>query len=155
SRSWWPCCARSSRAWTGSTTVRRGSFRTRAPTRPKATSPISSRAPRNEPRMNATISLIAEIGSVHDGSFGNGCKLIEAAAACGADAVKFQTHIAEAETLRDAPMPPYFKGEPRFEYFQRTAFTLTEWHALKKHCAAQGVAFLSSPFSIEAIELLE
>ena len=30
--------------------------------------------------------------------------------------MKFQTHIAAAETLRDAPMPPYFKGEPRYEY---------------------------------------
>ncbi len=38
--------------------------------------------------------------------------------------VKFQTHISAAETLPDAPMPPYFKGEPRFEYFERTAFTL-------------------------------
>ena len=45
--------------------------------------------------------IIAEIGSVHDGSFGNACKLIEAAAAAGADAVKFQTHIAAAETLAE------------------------------------------------------
>lgn len=61
--------------------------------------------------MTATkISIIAEIGSVHDGSFGNALKLIEAAADCGADAVKFQTHIAEAETLRDAPSPGYFSA---------------------------------------------
>jgi hypothetical protein len=61
--------------------------------------------------------IIAEIGSVHDGSFGNAVKLIEAAAACGADTVKFQIHIAEAETLTDAPMPSYFTGEPRMAYF--------------------------------------
>jgi N-acetylneuraminate synthase len=102
-----------------------------------------------------SITLIAEIGSVHDGSFGNACKLIEAAAACGADAVKFQTHIAEAETLRDAPMPSYFKGEPRFEYFDRTGFTVEQWRELKQHCIARGVAFLSSPFSIAAVDLLE
>lgn len=99
--------------------------------------------------------LIAEIGSVHDGSFGNACKLIEAAAACGADAVKFQTHIPEAETLKDAPMPSYFKGEPRFEYFRRTGFTLDQWRALKAKCDEQGVMFLSSPFSLEAVDLLE
>ncbi len=58
-------------------------------------------------------SIIAEIGSVHDGSFGNAIKLIEAAAECGADAVKFQTHIAEAETCADAPPPAYFYAEPR------------------------------------------
>ncbi|MCA3266332.1 MAG: N-acetylneuraminate synthase family protein [Azospirillum sp.] len=99
--------------------------------------------------------LIAEIGSVHDGSFGNALKLIEAAAAAGADAVKFQTHIAAAETLRDAPMPPYFKGEPRFEYFERTGFKPDQWRALKAACEAAGVTFLSSPFSLEAVDLLE
>lgn len=99
--------------------------------------------------------LIAEIGSVHDGSFGNACKLIEAAAACGADAVKFQTHIPEAETLQDAPMPSYFKGEPRFDYFRRTGFSLEQWRALKAKCDECGVMFLSSPFSLEAVDLLE
>ncbi|WP_096701957.1 N-acetylneuraminate synthase family protein [Magnetospirillum sp. 15-1] len=99
--------------------------------------------------------IIAEIGSVHDGSFGNACKLVEAAAACGADAVKFQTHIAAAETLRDAPMPPYFKGEPRFEYFNRTGFSREQWLMLRDVCALNKVAFLSSPFSLEAVDLLE
>lgn len=99
--------------------------------------------------------IIAEIGSVHDGSFGNACKLIEAAAAAGADAAKFQTHIASAETLKDAPMPHYFKGEPRFEYFERTGFSLSQWKALKQVCQDNGVIFLSSPFSLEAVDLLE
>lgn len=99
--------------------------------------------------------VIAEVGSVHDGSFGNALKLIEACAAAGADVVKFQTHIAAAETLRNAPMPPYFKGEPRFEYFERTGFSEAKWRELAAHCQAQGVGFLSSPFSIEAVELLD
>lgn len=105
-------------------------------------------------KINPTF-IIAEVGSVHDGSFGNAQKLIEAAAACGVDAVKFQTHISEAETLPDAPMPPYFKGEPRFEYFNRTGFSLEQWKFLKQHCDQHGVAFLSSPFSEEAVDLLE
>lgn len=104
---------------------------------------------------NNPVQIIAEVGSVHDGSFGNALKLIEAAAACKVDAVKFQTHIAEAETIRNAPMPPYFKGEPRYEYFQRTGFSEEKWRELKAHCEAQGVRFLSSPFSNEAVDLLE
>ena len=64
--------------------------------------------------------IIAEIGSVHDGSFGNALKSIELAKDVGADAVKFQTHISEAETLKNAPKPGYFKGESRFDYFKRT-----------------------------------
>jgi len=100
-------------------------------------------------------TIIAEVGSVHDGSLGNALKLIEAAAECGADAVKFQTHIAEAETLPQAPSPAYFKDEPRFEYFQRTGFNLEQWQRLEAYCEEQGVEFLSSPFSEEAVDLLE
>jgi N-acetylneuraminate synthase len=105
--------------------------------------------------MTESITLIAEIGSVHDGSFGNACKLIEAAAAAGAHAVKFQTHIAEAETLPSAPSPGYFSAEPRMAYFERTGFDPEQWRALKAECARVGVEFLSSPFSHAAVELLE
>lgn len=99
--------------------------------------------------------LIAEVGSVHDGSFGNAQKLIETAADCGADAVKFQTHIADAETLSDAPAPSYFKEESRMEYFKRTGFTLERWKQLKAKADECNVLFLSSPFSLEAVDMLE
>ncbi len=105
--------------------------------------------------MPSSVFIIAEIGSVHDGSFGNAMKLIGLAKECGADAVKFQTHIAEAETIRNAPQPPYFTGEPRFEYFKRTGFSLPQWKALRAHADKLKIEFLSSPFSIEAVELLE
>lgn len=101
------------------------------------------------------VFVIAEVGSVHDGSFGNALRLIDAAAGAGADAVKFQTHIAEAETLPDAPAPPYFKTESRLDYFKRTAFSLEQWCALKARCDESGTIFLSSPFSEEAVDLLE
>jgi N,N'-diacetyllegionaminate synthase len=99
--------------------------------------------------------IIAEVGSVHDGSFGNACKLIELAAKCGANVVKFQTHVAEAETLKDAPAPSYFKAEPRFAYFRRTAFTREQWRELANVARSNGVLFSSSPFAIEAVDLLE
>ncbi|HEX7131039.1 MAG TPA: N-acetylneuraminate synthase family protein [Iamia sp.] len=101
------------------------------------------------------LHLIAEIGSVHDGSFGNAGRLIDAAAAAGADAVKLQTHIASAETLASAPSPGYFTAEDRMAYFERTAFTPDQWAALQQRAADAGVAFLSSAFSIEAVDLLE
>ncbi|MGY8993671.1 MAG: N-acetylneuraminate synthase family protein, partial [Rhodospirillales bacterium] len=101
------------------------------------------------------MEIIAEIGSVHDGSFGNACKLIEAAADAGADIVKMQTHVADAETLPDAPMPAYFSGEPRTAYFERTAFSLEQWKALAEVARSAGVGFMSSPFAGVAIEILE
>ena len=99
--------------------------------------------------------IIAEFGSVHDGSFGNAINLIKLASECGATAVKFQTHIAEAETIIDAPSPSYFKSESRIDYFNRTSFTKTQWLQLKKAADDYNVIFLSSPFSLEAVDLLE
>ena len=80
------------------------------------------------------IKTIAEIGSVHDGSFGNCLKLIELAKNCGADVVKFQYHIAEYETLTHAEGPSYFNDEKRFDYFERTSFTLNQWKKIINHC---------------------
>ncbi len=98
--------------------------------------------------------LIAEIGSVHDGSFGNAKKLVELASRCGAHAVKFQTHIACAESLEEAPSPPYFNEESRIDYFNRTSFSVNQWRELKSLCEGLNVEFLSSPFSIEAADML-
>jgi len=99
--------------------------------------------------------LIAEIGSVHDGSFGNAKKLINLAKKCGADAVKFQTHIAEAESTKDAPSPSYFSEEQRYDYFLRTSFSIEQWNALREYAGHMKILFISSPFSLEAVDLLE
>ena len=101
------------------------------------------------------VQIIAEIGSVHDGSFGNALCLIRAASAAGADVVKFQTHIAAAETLRSAPSPSYFSDESRYDYFQRTSFSEVQWRRLKEECAGLGKGFMTSVFSPEAVGLME
>ena len=99
--------------------------------------------------------IVAEIGSTHDGSFGNACKLVEVASDCGADIVKFQVHIPDAESLVDAPNPAYFHGEPRYEYFARTSFPQEDWIRLKQLADDCGIQFFASPFSNEAVDLLE
>jgi sialic acid synthase SpsE len=72
------------------------------------------------------------------------------------DAVKMQTHIFEAESLLSAPNPPYFKDETRKEYFERTAFTFEQWKELKRFSEEDlKIDFFSSPFSLEALDLLE
>jgi len=80
-----------------------------------------------------TIKIIAEIGSVHDGSFGNSKKLIDLAKECGADYVKFQYHIAKHESLREALNPNFFQEEKRYDYFERTSFTLQKWKELIRY----------------------
>ena len=99
--------------------------------------------------------IIAEIGSVHDGNLKLALKLVKKAADCGADIIKFQMHIPEHETLINAPTPSYFKNEDRYSYFKRTSFNLNEWKKIKNYCQKLGKEFLCSPFSIEAIDLLE
>ncbi|MCF2141424.1 MAG: N-acetylneuraminate synthase family protein [Candidatus Lokiarchaeota archaeon] len=90
----------------------------------------------------------------HDGSFGNAIRLIEEATKSGVDAVKFQMHISEAETLADAPTPPYFTIEKRYEYFNRTSFTYLEWEKLRDFTHSLGLDFIVSPFSQKAAEIL-
>ena len=80
--------------------------------------------------------MIAEAGMNHDGSLGNAIRMAEVAAECGADAVKFQLHDAEAESTRGAPSPPYFEHESRWDYFRRTAFTDEQWTRMKEACVA-------------------
>ncbi len=101
------------------------------------------------------IFVIAEIGSTHDGSFGNAKNMIDVVAECGADAVKFQMHIAEAETLASAPAPAYFKAEPRMQYFRRTGFSTEQWSELKAHAEEKKLVFLCSTFLEEAGDRLE
>ena len=102
-----------------------------------------------------SVFVVAEAGMNHDGSLGNAIRMAEVAAECGADAVKFQLHDAAAETTRDAPAPPYFRHESRWEYFQRTAFTDGQWRTLQEACDAAGIEFLCSVFSLEALDRLE
>lgn len=100
--------------------------------------------------------IIAEIGNTHEGSLGLAKQFIKSAAECGVDAVKMQTHIFDAESLISAPNPAYFKDETRKEYFERTAFSLEQWKELKRYTEDElKVDFFSSPFSLEAIDLLE
>jgi len=101
-----------------------------------------------------TIKVIAEIGSVHDGSFGNSKKLIDLAKECGADYVKFQYHIAKYESLKEALNPKYFKEEKRYDYFERTSFTLQQWRELIRYTKQKKIKFLCSVFSIQSFKNL-
>jgi N,N'-diacetyllegionaminate synthase len=100
--------------------------------------------------------LIAEIAQAHDGSLGAAHAHVEAAAEAGADAVKFQTHIAAAESTRDEPFRIAFSRQDamRYDYWQRTGFSEDQWAGLAVHAADRGLSFLSSPFSREAVEML-
>jgi len=100
--------------------------------------------------------IIAEVAQAHDGSLGTAHAYIDAVANAGADAVKFQTHIAEAESTPSEPWRVKFspQDETRYDYWKRMEFTEDQWRGLKEHADSRGLLFLSSPFSMEAVELL-
>jgi N-acetylneuraminate synthase len=81
---------------------------------------------------------------------------IDAAARAGVDAVKFQTHIASAESTRGEPwrVPLNTQDSTRYDYWKRMEFTEGQWRALARHAEERGLCFLSSPFSDEAAALL-
>ena len=103
------------------------------------------------------IDLIAEIGQAHEGSLGIAHSYIDALAKTGITTVKFQTHIAHAESseYETFRVPFSYEDKTRIDYWKRMEFSLEQWVGLKKHCEDVGLEFMSSPFSIEAVELLE
>ncbi len=101
-------------------------------------------------------AVIAEVAQAHDGSLGTAHAFIDAVAEAGATAIKFQTHIAAAESTPGEPWRVKFspQDETRYDYWKRMEFTEAQWHGLKRHADERGLAFLSSPFSFEAVDLL-
>ena len=108
------------------------------------------------PTPGAACAVIAEIAQAHDGSLGQAHAYIDCAAGAGVDAVKFQTHIAAAESTMREPWRVKFskQDETRFDYWKRMEFTPEQWAGLKTHAEDKKLVFLSSPFSGEAVELL-
>lgn len=101
--------------------------------------------------------VIAEIAQAHDGSLGILQSLVDAVATTGVDAIKFQVHIADAESSELEPFRVPFSSvdASRYDYWKRMELPLGAWRALKEQCEAFGVEFLATPFSNAAIDLLE
>ena len=101
--------------------------------------------------------IIAEVAQAHEGSLGILHSYIDAVAKTGADAIKFQTHIAEAESSVHEPFRVKFSYEDatRYDYWHRMSFTAEQWKGIKAHCDEVGLDFISSPFSQAAVDLLE
>ena len=106
--------------------------------------------------------VIAEAGSNHNRDLDTAYRLIDVAAEAGADAVKFQTYTAEGLYSRHTPHMSYLKDqglvgerESVWELIKRVEIPW-EWHAdLAAHAAKAGIAFFSTPFQEEAVDLLE
>jgi N-acetylneuraminate synthase len=107
--------------------------------------------------MDRKVEIIAEIAQAHDGSLGLAHSYIDALTGSGVDTIKFQMHIAEAESSDAEQFRVNFSYEDktRYDYWERMGFTPEQWAGLKSHCEEKGFRFLCSPFSIKAVEIME
>ena len=100
--------------------------------------------------------IIAEVAQAHDGSLGQAFTFIDAVSSAGADAIKFQTHLAEYESSKfDKFRPGTFfpQDKTRYDYWERIEFTKEEWSKLFTHCRNLGLNIIVSPFSHFAVDI--
>jgi N,N'-diacetyllegionaminate synthase len=105
-----------------------------------------------------SILIIAEAGVNHNGDLATALRLIEAAAAAGADIVKFQTFNADRLVTRSAAKAAYQRRsdalETQHQMLSRLALDPDEHEQLLGHCRTHDIGFLSTPFDVESIDLL-
>ena len=106
--------------------------------------------------IDEPVFIIAEAGSNHNGSLENAIGLIDVAAEAQADAVKFQTFKAQRLYPRSAGTSDYLgSATPIFDIIEAMEMP-DEWlSTLAEHAHQSNLAFISSPFHEEAVELLE
>lgn len=108
--------------------------------------------------MNRTF-IIAEAGVNHNGDLEIAKKLIDVAAAAGADAVKFQTFQAEKVVCKTAKKAAYQmettdQAETQFDMIKKLELTKPMHEELMARCDEKGILFLSTPFDIGSIRML-
>ncbi len=103
--------------------------------------------------------IIAEAGVNHNGDVALAKKLVDAAAAIHADAVKFQTWISEKVVSAASPKAAYQlsttdPAESQLEMERRLELPFDAFRELEAHARKAGITFLSTPFDAESADLL-
>lgn len=106
-----------------------------------------------------SVFIIAEAGVNHNGSIEIAKKLIDVAHEAGADAVKFQTFKADKLVSKSAQKAAYQKestdaSESQYEMLKRLELSPEVHKELMAYCAQKPIEFLSTPFDIESIDML-
>lgn len=101
---------------------------------------------------DSPVLIIAEVACEHKGSMENAKRLIKAVKEAGADIVKFQLHVPEAEMIKGAVK--FWAGDMA-EVLKEVNFETAEQHKeLKEYCEKIGIQYLCTPFCIEASDIL-
>ena len=108
---------------------------------------------------NNKIFIIAEAGVNHNGKLAIAKKLVDIACRAGADAVKFQTFRSENMVIKCAKKAEYqkrttSKKESQFEMVKKLELDVDAHRKLVEYCHKKEIIFISSPFDLESIDLL-
>ena len=103
--------------------------------------------------------FVAEIGVNHNGNIELAKTMIKAAKESGADAVKFQTFIAEKLVNKSAKKVKYQiqnteKQESHYQMIKRLELTKKDHYKLKLYCEKLDILFLSTPYDVESAKFL-
>jgi N-acetylneuraminate synthase len=104
--------------------------------------------------------IIAEAGVNHNGDIHLAKKLIDIAAEAGVDYVKFQTFKAENLVSKNAQKAEYQKinavenDDTQLEMLKKLELTLEDHHELIDYCNEKKVAFFSTGFDLQSLDLL-
>jgi N-acetylneuraminate synthase len=100
--------------------------------------------------------VVAEIGINHNGSLDEALKLVDAAKESGAEIIKHQTHIPDAEMSAEArKVIPGNANISIYEVIENCSLDLNQEESLAKYVRDSGLIYMSTPFSFEALEFLE
>jgi sialic acid synthase SpsE len=99
--------------------------------------------------------VLAEVGINHEGELKKALELVDAAAAAGAEVVKFQCHITDKEMVPTDMTPGEISSEKLWDIIKRCELTADEEKQVQAYCAKRGVMYLSTPFSREAADRLD
>jgi len=108
---------------------------------------------------DAPCYVIAEIGVNHNGNTDLAHRLIDAAVASGADAVKFQTYLTDELVLGSASQAAYQNrntgnAETQAEMLRRLELPFAVFAELRDHCHAAGIDFLSTAFDASSLDFV-
>lgn len=99
--------------------------------------------------------VMAEVGINHEGSLEKALQLVDAAAAAGAELVKFQCHITDKEMIPTDMTPGEISSERLWDIIKRCELSEEEEREVQAYCAKKNVIYLSTPFSREAADRLD
>jgi len=100
------------------------------------------------------VLVVVELGLAHGGDYERARHYVDAAEIAGADVIKWQVHVPQAESTREeAWRVDPGTGESRFDYWRRTGFSEAQWRALTVHAHGRGLAVGASTFSLEGVGL--